>query len=85
MNCQFYLYDNIKMKNVLGKPRAARKGKKKKDNLDTIFRAVKKNVCDKNQKRHHPKRRRVKLGGGKRLAVKRIANNHESTRGAQMK
>ena len=74
------------MKNVLkiGKPRAARKGKKKKDNLLTIFRPVK-NIYDKNQKRHHPNRRRVKLGGGKRLAVKRIANNHESTRGAQMR
>ena len=71
------------MKNVLGKPRAARKGKKKKDNLLTIFRAGK-NVHDKNQKRHHPNRRRMKLGG-KRQAVKRIANNHESTRGAQMR
>ena len=68
------------MKNVLkiGKPRAARKGKKKKDNLLTIFRAGK-NVHDKNQKS------RVKLGGGKRLTVKRIANNHESTQGAQMR
>ena len=72
------------MKNVLGKPRAARKGKKKKDNLLTIFRAGK-NVHDKNQKRHHPNRRRVTLGVGKRPAVKRIANNHESTQGAQMR
>ena len=79
MNCQFYLYDNIKMKNVL----KIGKGKKKKDNLLTIFRAGK-NVHDKNQKRHHPNRRRMKLGG-KRPAVKRIANNHESTRGAQMR
>ena len=80
------MYDNTKMKNVLkiGKPRAARKGKKKKDNLLTIFRAGK-NVHDKNQKRHHPNRRRVKLGGGKRPAVKRIANNHESTQGTQMR
>ena len=79
MNCQFYLYDNIKMNNVL----KIGKGKKKKDNLLTIFRAGK-NVHDKNQKRHHPNRRRMKLGG-KRPAVKRIANNHESTRGVQMR
>jgi hypothetical protein len=77
------------MNNVLkiGKPRAAQNGKKKKDNLDTIFRAVKENVYDKNQKRDHPNRRRVTLGvvGAKPPAVKRIANNHESTRGAQMR
>ena len=67
------------MKNVL----KIGKGKKKKDNLLTIFRAGK-NVHDKNQKRHHPNRWRMKLGG-KRPAVKRIANNHESTQGAQMR
>ena len=72
------------MKNVLGKPRAAQNGKKKKDNLAAIFRAEK-NVYDKKQKRDHPNRRRVTLGVGKRMAVKRIANNHESTRGAQMR
>ena len=39
--------------NKIGKPRAAWKGKKKKDNLLTIFRAVK-NVHDKNQKSRRP-------------------------------
>ena len=59
--------------------------KKKKVNLLGVFYNLGKGVHDNYQKTRHPNRRRVKQGLGKRPAVKRIANNHESTQGTQMR
>ena len=59
--------------------------KEKKVNLLGAFYNLGKGAHDNYQKRHHPNRRRVKPGVGKRQAVKRIANNNQSTRGTQLK
>ena len=59
--------------------------KKKKVNILGAVFNLGKGAHENLQKRHHPNRRRVKPGVGKRPAVKRIANNNQSTRGTQLK
>ena len=61
------------------------KKKKKKVNLLGVFYNLAKGTQENYQKRNHPNRRRVKTGVGKRQAIKRIANNNQSTRGTQLK
>ena len=73
------------MTNVLKIGKPVRKGKKKKVNLLGALFGAGKNAHDGYQKRHHSNLRRVKLGVGKRPAVKRIANNHPSNSGKQMR
>ena len=61
------------------------KNKKKKVTLLGALFGAGKHVHDGYQRRHHPNRRQVKPATGVRPAVKRIANNNQSTRGKQMK
>ena len=71
----------------IGKPvgKQHRKGKKKKVTLLGALFGAGKHVHDGYQKRHHPNRHKRPRAAPKRQVVKRIANNHESTRGAQMR
>ena len=59
--------------------------KKKRVNLLGALFDVGKGVHDNYQKRHHPNRRKRPKANLKRVAVRRVANNHESTRGAQLR
>ena len=59
--------------------------KKKKVNLLGAFYDLGKGLDENYEKRHHPNRRKRPKPAPKRQVVRRIANNHESTRGAQMR
>ena len=59
--------------------------RKKKVNLLGALFDVGKHVYDEEQKREHPNRRKRPKPARQRVPVKRIANNHESTRGTQIR
>ena len=59
--------------------------KKKKVNLLGAFYGLGKGLHENYEKKHHPNRRKRPRSAPKRVPVKRVPNNHESTRGKQMK